>query len=171
MFHKYVGLPKGIVENYKERIRWAEGDYQLCPGVSIIPHKTAGLAQIGAKNSMYIRSKSGWKADDFSHEQSLVFETSEGLVIFNSCSHGGPDNIIDEVKRTYPGQEIRAIIGGFHICGKSKKEVQTLARRMKDTGVKEIYTGHCTGKRSFRILKEELGERVQQLKVGKLIII
>lgn len=169
IFHKYVGLPKGILETYKERIAWAEGDYRVCPGVSLIPHKTEGLSQIGAKNNMYIRSKYGWKPDDFSHEQSLVFETSEGLVIFNSCSHGGPDNIIDEVKRTYPGQEIRAMIGGFHICGKSKKEVQALAKRMKDTGVKEIYTGHCTGKRAYRILKEELGACVHQLKVGMQI--
>ena len=166
IFHKYVGLPKGILTEYKERINFAQGDYSLCKGVFLIPHKTAGLAQIGAKNSMYIRSKNQWQPDDFSHEQSLVFETADGLVIFNSCSHGGADNIINEIKKTYPNQKIKALVGGFHLCGTPVREVRELARRIKETGVEKIYTGHCTGKRAYRILKEELGDMVHQLRVG-----
>ena len=166
IFHKYVGLPKGILEEYKERIRFAKGDYTLFPGVSLIPHKTAGLSEIGKKNSMYIRSKNGWKPDDFSHEQSLVFETTEGLVIFNCCSHGGADNIINEIKATYPDKKIKALIGGFHLFGKPKKEVKELANRIKDTGIEMVYTGHCTGQNSYKVLKEELGDMVQQLRVG-----
>ena len=166
IFHKYIGLPKGILEEYRDRIIFAEGDYSLCQGVSLIPHKTAGLSEIGRRNCMYVRSKSGWKPDDFSHEQSLVFETTEGLVIFNSCSHGGADNIINEIKETYPGQKIRALIGGFHICNRPETEVRALGRRIKETGIEEIYTGHCTGKKAFEILKEELGTAVHQLHVG-----
>ena len=166
IFHKYIGLPKGILEEYRDRIIFAEGDYSLCQGVSLIPHKTAGLSEIGRRNCMYVRSKSGWKPDDFSHEQSLVFETAEGLVIFNSCSHGGADNIINEIKETYPGQKIRALIGGFHICNRPEAEVRALGQRIKETGIEEIYTGHCTGKKAFEILKEELGTAVHQLHVG-----
>lgn len=166
IFHKYIGLPKGILEEYRDRIIFAEGDYSLCRGVFLIPHKTTGLSEIGRRNCMYVRSKSGWKPDDFSHEQSLVFETTEGLVIFNSCSHGGADNIINEIKETYPGQKIRALIGGFHICNRPETEVRALGRRIKETGIEEIYTGHCTGKEAFEILKEELGTAVHQLHVG-----
>ena len=90
---------------------------------------------------MYVRSKSGWKPDDFFHEQSLVFETTEGLVIFNSCSHGGADNIINEIKETYPGQKIRALIGGFHICNRPEAEVRALGRRIKETGIEAISPG------------------------------
>ena len=166
IFHKYIGLPKGILEKQKERIIFAEGDTSLCQGVSLIPHKTAGLDEIGKENHMYIRTGSGWAADDFSHEQSLVFDTDQGLVIFNSCSHGGAANIIHEIKATYPGKTICALVGGFHIFGKKEAEVRRLAQHIKDTGVKEIYTGHCTGERSFEILKEELWDMVHQLKVG-----
>lgn len=169
IFHKYIGIPKGILEANKERIAWAEGDFALCQGVSLLPHKTAGLDQIGRKNHMYIRTKSGWEADDFSHEQSLVFETERGLVIFNSCSHGGADHIIQEVHKTYPNQRIYALIGGFHIYNRTEAEVHELARNIKNTGVKEIYTGHCTGERSYRVLKEELGEMVHQLNAGLVI--
>ncbi|MDO5541170.1 MAG: MBL fold metallo-hydrolase [Eubacteriales bacterium] len=166
IFKKYIGLPKGILEKYKDRIVFASGDYKLCPGVSLIPHKTPGLDKAGRKNKMLIRTKDGWKADDFSHEQSLVFDTPEGLVIFNSCSHGGADNIINEVKATYPDRNIRALIGGFHIYKRTEEEVRELARRIKDTGIGEIYTGHCTGKHSYDILKEELGDIAHQLSAG-----
>lgn len=49
IFHRYIGLPKGILETYRERILYAGGDYTLCPGVSLIPHKTPGLSRIAKR--------------------------------------------------------------------------------------------------------------------------
>ena len=164
--HKYIGIPKNILEEYKDRILYSEGDYTLFPGVSLIPHKKEGLSAIGKSNMMYIRNDRSWIPDDFSHEQSLVIDTLSGLVIFNSCSHAGADNIINEVAATYPDKKIKAIVGGFHIFNKSKKEVRELARRIKLTGIEAIYTGHCTGQRSFHVLQEELGDLVHPLYVG-----
>ena len=166
IFRKYIGLPKGILEEYKERIVYAGGNYTLCPGATLIPHKTEGLSRIGKENNMYIRSKNGWQPDDFAHEQSLVLETETGLVIFNSCSHGGADNIINEVKATYPDKKIRALVGGFHLFGKKAEEVRAMAQRIRETGIQEIYTGHCTGKEAYVVLKAELGAMVHQLSVG-----
>ncbi|MFQ9410234.1 MAG: hypothetical protein ACLR1T_03180 [Evtepia gabavorous] len=60
---------------------------------------------------MYRKVGDQWLPDDFSHEQSLVFSTPKGLVIFNSCCHGGADNIVREVADTFPGQPISAIVG------------------------------------------------------------
>ena len=166
IINKYIGLPKGILEKYKERIEYTTGDYIITEGVTLLPHKTPNLDKIGQKNKMYIKTKQGWKIDDFSHEQSIVIKTDKGLVIFNSCSHGGADNIINEVKQTYPDQEIYALIGGFHIFRRTEEEVRQLAQNIKKTGIKEIYTGHCTGNASYKVLKEELGDMVHQLKVG-----
>lgn len=169
VFHKYIGLPRGILKVNEERIVFAGGDYALCPGAALIPHKTPGLEQVGKRNHMYVRTRRGWRADDFSHEQSLVLETEKGLVIFNSCSHGGADHIIDEVKKSYPGREVCAMVGGFHIFGKPESEVRELARSLKNTGVREIYTGHCTGGQGYRVLREELGDMVHRLKAGLVI--
>ena len=166
IFRKYIGLPKGILGKYKERIVLAEGDYTITEGVSLLPHKTQGLDLIGKNENMYLREGSRWRFDDFSHEQSLVFDTPNGLVIFNSCSHGGADNIINEVSATFPNKKIFALIGGFHLYNKSEEFVRSFARRVKATGIEHVYTGHCTGKRAYQILKEELGDVVGQLKVG-----
>ena len=61
------------------------------------------------------------------------------------------------------------MIGGFHIFQKGETEIRQLAEKIKATGVKKINTGHCTGGRAFRILQQELGDMVEQLKVGLVI--
>ncbi len=35
-----------------------------------------------------------------------------------------------------------------------------------DTGIDRVCTGHCTKNRAFHIMKEELGERVEQFRIG-----
>ena len=100
------------------------------------------------------------RPDDFSHEQSIVVKLDEGLAVFSSCSHCGPDVVIAEVHQFMPDQPIRALIGGFHLYDTPDEEVRALAGRMKNEGIELAYTGHCTGERAFKILQEELGEDV-----------
>ena len=118
---------------------------------------------------MYIRKDEQWIPDDYSHEQSLVFETDKGLVIFNSCSHGGADNIIREIEMTFPDKQMYAIIGGFHLYKSSEEEVRALAGRIKATGIEKVVTGHCTGEEAYKILEEELGDSLEQLFSGFVI--
>lgn len=167
---KYIGLPKGILSEYKDRIVQVSGDYVIAEGISLIPHKTQGLGAIGERENMYIKEKNfRWVPDDFAHEQSLVFDTPEGMVIFNSCSHGGADRIINEIAATYPDKKMLALIGGFHLFNKSGEEVRSLAGRIRETGIRYVYTGHCTGKRAYQLLKDELGDIVRPLKVGAVL--
>lgn len=165
-YKKYIGLPKGILKKYKNRIVYASGDYTLAEGITLVPHKGQNLEVIGRKEKMYLKVKGGFTWDNFAHEQSLVFDTSDGLVIFNSCCHGGAANVINEVAATFPDKKVLALIGGFHLYNKTDKEVRELAAKIKETGIRYIYTGHCTGDKAFAILKEELGDCVKQLHVG-----
>ena len=155
LYRKYIGIPRGILREAGERIRFTEGKFQICPGVWLLPHTTPGLEAVGRRNHMYLRSSENggeetdrggrkWRPDDFSHEQSLVFDTEDGLVIFNSCSHGGADNIINEVKAAFPGEKIKAIIGGFHLFTRREEEVRELARSIRATGIQQVYTGHLS---------------------------
>lgn len=166
IFHKYIGISKKVMEQYADRIVFVSGDYKLCEGVYLIPHHTKGLEVIGKQEKMYQRTKSGWKPDDFSHEQSLVFDTEKGLVIFNSCSHGGATNIINEVADIFPDKKVYGLIGGFHLYNKPEKDIRELANRIKETGIQYVCTGHCTRNKAYGILKEELGDILHQLHVG-----
>ncbi len=108
---------------------------------------------------------SRWQPDDFSHEMSLVLETDKGLVIFNSCSHGGVQNIITEVKEALPGKKIYAYVGGLHmkgrkdgeeICAFPEEEVKTLAEVIFEAGIEVLLTGHCTGEPGLVLLEKYL---------------
>ena len=164
--YKYNGIAPGTLDTYQERIEYVEGDYKLLEGVYLIPHKTVGLEKIAKKVHLYVKDNGKMFPDDFAHEQSLVFDTEKGLVIFNSCSHGGPDNIITEVLATFPDKEICAYVGGLHLYKSSPEDVRALADRIKETGIKKIITGHCTGDEAFTILKKELGDVIEQMYTG-----
>ena len=166
IFRKYIGIPRKMTKNYSDRLEFVSGDYKLCDGVYLVPHKTGGLESIGKREMMYIRTKDGWRPDNFSHEQSLVFDTDKGLVIINSCSHGGAVNIINEVKSTFPNKHIYELVGGFHLFNKSEKEIRSVAKNILETGIDYVCTGHCTKDRAYGIMKEELGDRLEQLHVG-----
>lgn len=166
VFHKYIGIPRQVFSDYADRIEMVSGDYQLMKGICLIPHKTPGLEAIGKREKMYRRTAHGWKADNFSHEQSCVFETEKGLVIINCCSHGGAVNIINEVKATFPDKHIYGLIGGFHLYNKKEAEIRETAKKIQSTGVDFVCTGHCTKERACQIMKEELGDRLHLLKAG-----
>lgn len=166
---RYIGIKKGTLETYKDRILFAEGDCEILDGVYLIPHKTEGLEKIGEDAHMYILKDGQWIPDNYSHEQSLVLDTEKGLVIFNSCSHGGADNIIKEIQMTFPEKSIYAIIGGFHLYKSSEEAVRGLAQRIKDTKISKVVTGHCTGEPAYKILEEELGDCLEQIYTGLVL--
>lgn len=166
IFHKYIGIPRRVMMDYTERIEIVSGDYKLCDGVYLIPHKTEGLEKVGKRERMYQRTNDGWKPDNFSHEQSLVIDTDKGLVIINCCSHGGAVNIIHEITETFPDKHVYGLIGGFHLFNKSEEEIKNVASAIEKTGINFVCTGHCTNERAYRIMKEILRDKLWQLNVG-----
>ena len=166
IFYKHIGIPRGILGRCGERIELIEGQRELCGGIWLLPHSSPGLEQIGRREKMYVRKGRRMTPDSFSHEQSLVYDTDRGLVIFNSCCHGGADRIIREAQQALPGRRVHALIGGFHLHNKSEEEVRAMAGRLRETGVERIFTGHCTGERACQTLRQELGDRVKQIRTG-----
>ena len=164
---KYAGVPRGIMTRHADRIVKADPDMVVADGIRLLGHSTPGLEKLGRMEKMYLRQGfMRYIPDDFSHEHSLVFEMGDGVVVFNSCSHAGADNIINEVMKAYPGKRIIAMIGGFHLFNKSDDYVRAFARRVGDTGVEAVYTGHCTGQKAWDIMHEELGDKVHALQTG-----
>jgi len=72
---------------------------------------------------------------------------------------------------------IKAIIGGFHLIGLpmfntmagSKSEVEDIGKRVPTYPVKTVYSGHCTGQKAYQVLKQVMGEKLDQLHTGTTI--
>lgn len=167
---RYIGIQTGLLKTYADRIRYvSEPLTPLSDGIFLLAHTTPGLNRIGVRENMYQKNESGFIPDDFSHEQSIVFDTPQGLVVLNSCSHAGAHNIIQEVSAAFPGRTVYALLGGFHLFNKTEASVRRFASCLKETGIARLYTGHCTGETAFGILKEELGEAIQQFHAGMIL--
>lgn len=173
-----IAVPGSVKLNHSHQFILIDKMTEIDDNVYLIPHNTKHLEKIGKRGQMYVKKNHQFINDNFSHELSLVFETRKGLVIFNSCSHAGLQNIIEEVKLSLPNKRIYAFIGGLHLKGKKDgKEICTFSydeiKEMSDYFIKEniqvLYTGHCTGFIGFEMLKEFMHERIQPLTTGSII--
>ena len=165
----YCGIPKTLMENHADRIVKVSDVYQITDGVFIVPHKKEGYPNIGKNGHMLRKTKNGFVPDDLCHEQSLVIETDKGLVIFNSCSHSGPKIIIDEVRQDFPAMRIYGYLGGLHLWNSPENDIRKAAHELMDAGIEYVGTGHCTKARAFRILKEEMGDKIELFRTGMVI--
>lgn len=164
--YNYIGITESVFTDYADRLEKVEGLTELCKGVYLLSHDTLGFETIGIREQMFVKTESGYQPDVFAHEQSLIFKTENGLVIFNSCTHVGVVNTIWEVQKAFPGMPIVGFIGGFHLFNKTDEEVYAVANAIKETGVGYICTGHCTGDHAYDILEEILGNVMHKLSVG-----
>ncbi len=173
-YHEYIGIRRGYLKRFADRICFVEGDAQIARNVYLLPHKDSVVspearARIAEAAGLSVKENGRYRYDSFDHEQSLVFDTPEGLFVMNSCSHAGADNIVKEVEATFPGKKIYGILGGFHLYRYKDEVVYAFAKRLLELDVQKIYTGHCTGNRAFEILHEVLGERACQMFTGMSI--
>lgn len=148
-----IGLKGELAEQYRDRFLLDDGPLDLGDGIHLIP-------------------------DGVDHEQSLVLEGDSGLVVFNSCSHAGAGHIAKDILARFPGQKIRAYVGGLHLMGAAGTGslgaapgiVTNLAVWLLDElGVGVLCTGHCTGEPAFDLLKEAGGERVRRIRTGDIL--
>jgi len=163
---KYIGMPAGVAGEYPQRIIRAAGVSEISPGVYLIPHSTRGLSKLGRRNRLYVRRGIWYVPDDFSHEQTLVFRTPGGLVLMNSCSHSGPEIVVQEVLQAFPGEHIKAYVGGLHLFRLNGREVRAVSDRLSACGVDRLYTGHCTGQEAYEILTESFAGKIDLFRCG-----
>ena len=163
---EYDGIRRGTLQEYEDRIRYVSGVHALADGVWLLPHRPADYSAISLRNALYSVRGGQCLPDDFSHEQTLVVETENGLLVFNSCSHTGLTNILEDIRAMLGRCDVLAYVGGLHLYKMTDEELETLCGEITDTGIEHIFTGHCTGDHAFGVLQAALGDRIVQFSSG-----
>ncbi|MDG2194707.1 MAG: MBL fold metallo-hydrolase [Polaribacter sp.] len=83
--------------------------------------------------------------DTIPEDQSLFFDTDNGIVLISGCGHAGLVNTLDYVKKIIPNRPIYKIIGGFHLLKLNNDKLEWTAKKMEEAGVKYFVGAHCTG--------------------------
>lgn len=174
---RFIGIGRDIWENSRDRFAEAEGVYALTEGAWLVPETVRNPVFAGQAADLLVkRGEDDFVPDDYRHEQSLVLEEKRGLAVFNSCSHGGVVNIVRGVLEQFPGKKVFAVVGGFHMFSRGKsgmncppEYVFRVADALKELGVEEIYTGHCTGDAALGLLRERFGPGCRALATGQVL--
>ena len=141
-------FPKGFKDGVKEygvKIVEVQGPLKICQGV----YSTGELGT-------WIK------------EQSLIIHTEKGLVVITGCAHPGIVKIVDKAKDLLK-DDVLLVMGGFHLGGESKSEIENIIYSFRKLGVSYVGPCHCSGDAARQLFKEEYGENFMNVGVGRVI--
>jgi len=107
--------------------------------------------------------------DPLLDDQSLVIESSKGLVLLLGCAHAGVINILEHVMEKTGKDKVYALIGGTHLDFASSPQVEETIGALKRFEVEHIGVSHCTGLRAASRLYSEFGDRFFFSQVGEVL--
>jgi 7,8-dihydropterin-6-yl-methyl-4-(beta-D-ribofuranosyl)aminobenzene 5'-phosphate synthase len=106
--------------------------------------------------------------DTIPEDQSLFFDTENGIVLISGCGHAGLVNTLDYIKKIMPNRPIYKIIGGFHLLNLNEDKLEWTARKMEESGVKYFVGAHCTGLNSTYSIRNFMNLSSKKALVGSV---
>ena len=106
--------------------------------------------------------------DTIPEDQSLFFDTENGIVLVSGCGHAGLINTLEYVNKIIPNRPIYKIIGGFHLLNLSENKLEWTAKKMEEFGVKFFVGAHCTGLNSTYSIRKFLNLSSKNALVGSV---
>ncbi len=172
---KYIGIDKEILEDNMDRFVFVNENVNLQQGVDIITDIQHNYKMPSDSKNLYKKNNSVFEQDNFNHELMLTIEETGKLFVFTGCSHNGILNMVDTVKLKNPDKEI-IVIGGFHMfnpitkgMSEKKQDVIDIASIFEnDSDISKIITGHCTGKKAFKVLSSVLDKKLEVMNTGSV---
>lgn len=174
LFRRRIGLNELLFQQCPQRFAFINHFSEIAPNIFILTKMEKRHLTPKGNRHLFIHSEHSSRLDDFEHELILVVRENRDLVVFTGCSHHGLLNMLDAVLEHFPGQTIKAVFGGFHLIdlplinsmAGSKDDVEELGRAILKYPVGKVYTGHCTGIKAYRILKEVVGAKLEYFAAG-----
>lgn len=166
---RYIGLDKGLLRDYEDRIIKISENQEPLPGFHLITEIPDDYLKPSGDQRLKMRRKDEKNPDTFDHELVMVLEGDQGLVVLTGCAHNGVLNMVAATQKWLPDRPIQALIGGFHLHHEDASTVRMIAEKLLDLDIPMIYTGHCTGDDALDILEDVLGDRLGRLFTGMVM--
>ena len=129
----------------------------LMEGVGI----TGPVPRISAREDtggpFYLES-SAMNDDLIEDDQSMWFETDEGIVILLGCCHSGLVNTVDYIRSISGKDRIRGIIGGMHLVNADEARLSFTFDAMKEWDPEFLVPCHCTGEEQTASMVDAIGD-------------
>jgi 7,8-dihydropterin-6-yl-methyl-4-(beta-D-ribofuranosyl)aminobenzene 5'-phosphate synthase len=104
-----------------------------------------------------VQTPNGLVEDIIPEDQSLVLNTTQGLVVVTGCGHAGIINILSYSDTRFPAIPVYAIIGGLHLFPASDQQLDWTGDEFKRFKVANLLGAHCTGIEAVYRLRQRAG--------------
>jgi 7,8-dihydropterin-6-yl-methyl-4-(beta-D-ribofuranosyl)aminobenzene 5'-phosphate synthase len=134
-----------------------DGPTELRPGVFLtgpVPREHAERNWSGVGRLV---APEGPAEDTVPEDQSLFFDTEQGLVVLSGCGHAGVVNTASYARRLLGEAPLHALVGGFHLYPLDDARLEWTAARLRELGVHHLVGAHCTGLEAVFRLRDRLG--------------
>ncbi len=156
----------------KQRFYYLKEIYESPNGWFIFPCRSAVHPRPKANARLYSDDGMGLQPDSFSHELIFCLQ-AEKLFVYTGCSHHGLLNILDTVEHQL-GRKPDLVVGGFHFPDGNPEQLLESGEELTKLGKQlltrypncRFVTGHCTGNKAYKRLKEVMGDRMESFHVG-----
>ncbi len=161
--HKLSGEERFIGISYNSvldnRIVFVSEKTQIDKDVFIMPEIPIKYKEDTHFKHFNILEKEGISIDEFHDELYLAITYENKLSVISSCSHNGITNILDDAINKF-ALPLNLVLGGFHIKDCSKKQSESLIKRLKQYQFHSMGVCHCTGVERFAELKKQFKSKV-----------
>jgi 7,8-dihydropterin-6-yl-methyl-4-(beta-D-ribofuranosyl)aminobenzene 5'-phosphate synthase len=119
---------------------------ELYPGVWITGPVPRPNPERNWSGSSQVQIPAGQLVEDtIPEDQSVVFDTTRGLVLLSGCGHAGVVNTIEFARSFLPQPSLYAALGGFHLLELDDAKLAWTAAALKRAGLQQFVGAHCTG--------------------------
>ena len=176
---RYIGLDQDLLRQQADRLTFVSDFTEITAGVFILTEIPDRYPVPKGNKRLFVKTGDCFTRDSFNHELVMVIREADGLVVFTGCSHHGVLNMVSAVTEAFPGEPIKCLFGGFHLVGipflntmaGSRRSVREIGEALLGFPIERVYTGHCTGRKGFEVLKEVMADKLENFPAGSHVIV
>lgn len=164
---RYIGLDKELSHN--ERMTYCDNVTHISEDMTLFAEVQGSCCNPLGNRLLFGPEEN--ENDTFCHEQSLLIEEKDNLILFAGCAHRGIVNILRRAEEV-AGKAPTHVLAGMHLVKSGLNEAEedafiaTLADELMRYKLTKFFTMHCTGEEQYRKLRSLMNEQIEYLSCG-----
>jgi len=127
------------------------------------------LTEFESVEGFYVVENGDLKRDLLLDDQALLLKMRNGLIVITGCGHSGIINTLRWGMKITDSQNVRAIVGGFHLISASSERIKKTVYELKKFEPEIVIPMHCTGFKAKKEIAEALPTAFKELYCGDSI--
>ena len=156
------GMPEAAKQAFRalptNQVHSLKTHHYLAPGVGITGPVPRLNDYEDTGGTFHLDDKRG-AVDEIEDDQSMWFETSDGLVVLLGCCHSGLSNTIDFIRKVSGMNKVKGVLGGMHLLQANETRLSKTFDVLRGWNADFLIPCHCTGKASALKMEAAIGSQ------------